>query len=408
LGKTCILTETYHACVIQVEPSIKKLQALSRTGLFAKADFSLSYCHKPAMSGFFIDADIAKARTLSPGFYTDPRYFEEAREKIFAPSWQFIGSADLVAQPGACYPFQLLEEYLPEPLVISRDQQSRLRCLSNVCTHRGNLLVNTSCHALHLRCKYHGRIFGLDGKMISMPEFREVKDFPTAADDLTSLPLFQWGKWLFTCLNEMVSPALVLKEMMERLSWLPVNEFVFRPELSKDYHVNAHWALYCENYLEGFHIPFVHAGLNAVIDYGGYATELFRYSSLQLGIAKEGEACFTLPASSPDHGKNVAAYYFWIFPNMMFNFYPWGLSVNVVKPLSIDRTRVSFLTYMWKEDQYNRGAGSDLDKVEMEDEEVVQNVQKGVRSRFYDHGRYSVTREQGTHHFHRLIAGFMN
>jgi choline monooxygenase len=44
----------------------------------------------------------------------------------------------------------------------------------------------------------------------------------------------------------------------------------------------------------------------------------------------------------------------------------------------------------------------------MEDEEVVQNVQKGIRSRFYDHGRYSITREQGTHHFHRLIAEFMN
>jgi choline monooxygenase len=37
----------------------------------------------------------------------------------------------------------------------------------------------------------------------------------------------------------------------------------------------------------------------------------------------------------------------------------------------------------------------------------VENVQKGIRSRFYKHGRYSVTREQGTHHFHRLIAEFM-
>ena len=44
---------------------------------------------------------------------------------------------------------------------------------------------------------------------------------------------------------------------------------------------------------------------------------------------------------------------------------------------------------------------------ELEDEEVVQNVQKGIRSRFYKHGRYSVKREQGTHHFHSLIAEFM-
>lgn len=359
------------------------------------------------MSGFIIDADISKAKTISTEFYTNTRYFQEAKEKIFARSWQFIGSTDLL-HGKSCYPFQLLENYLSEPLVLTKDKQDHFHCMSNVCTHRGNIIIYEACQAANLRCKYHGRLFGLDGKMLSMPEFKDVQDFPSVADDLHHLQLLQWEKLLFTNLNKEVEVSDVFSEMKERLSWLPLNEFVFRPELSKDYFVNAHWALYCENYLEGFHIPFVHSGLNAVIDYGEYTTELFRYSNLQLGIAKDDEDCFDLPSSSPDFGKNIAAYYFWVFPNMMFNFYPWGLSVNIVQPLSIDRTKVSFLSYMWKEEKYNRGAGSDLDKVEMEDEEVVQNVQKGIRSRFYDHGRYSVTREQGTHHFHRLIAEFMN
>ena len=83
--------------------------------------------------------------------------------------------------------------------------------------------------------------------------------------------------------------------MEERLSWLPLNEFVFKPELSAEYIVKAHWALYCENYLEGFHIPFVHAGLNAVIDFGNYTTEIFDFSNLQLGLAKSGEEIFDLP-----------------------------------------------------------------------------------------------------------------
>jgi choline monooxygenase len=73
----------------------------------------------------------------------------------------------------------------------------------------------------------------------------------------------------------------------------------------------------------------------------------------------------------------------------------------------MEQCKVSFLTYVWKEELFNKGAGSDLNTVEMEDEEVVQAVQKGIRSRFYRHGRYSVTREQGTHHFHRLVAQFM-
>ena len=111
----------------------------------------------------------------------------------------------------------------------------------------------------------------------------------------------------------------------------------------------ANWALYCENYLEGFHIPFVHADLNAVIDYGNYSTELFEFSNLQLGIAKDAEDCFVLPESSPDYGKNVAAYYFWIFPNMMFNFYPWGLSINIVKPISLNQTKVTFISFVHDE-----------------------------------------------------------
>ncbi len=124
-----------------------------------------------------------------------------------------------------------------------------------------------------------------------------------------------------------------------------------------------------------------------------------RYSNLQLGIAKDGEDVFELPVASPDYGKQVAAYYFFVFPNMMFNFYPGDWSINIVKPLSQQQCKVSFLTYVWKEELFNRGAGSDLNQVEMEDEEVVEAVQKGIRSRFYNHGRYSVTREQGTHHF---------
>jgi choline monooxygenase len=359
------------------------------------------------MSKFFVDANIARAKTLATDFYTDSSCFEEAKEKIFAASWQFIGDTGLVKEPGQCYPFTLLEDYLNEPLLLTRDKDNQLYCLSNVCTHRGNLLIGEPCKVTNLRCKYHGRLFRLDGKFHSMPEFKEVENFPSAYDDLHKLPLFQWGNWLFTALNANLSEKVFLQPMMDRVGWMPVGEFQYRPELSKVYNVRANWALYCENYLEGFHIPFVHAGLNTVIDYGNYTTELFEYSNLQLGIAKDGDDCFDLPKDSPDYGKKVAAYYFWGFPNMMFNFYPWGLSVNIVKPVSPAQTKVIFLSYVWKEEKLDTGAGSGLDKVEMEDEEIVENVQKGIRSRFYNHGRYSVTREQGTHHFHRLIAKFM-
>lgn len=360
------------------------------------------------MADFSVHPDIAEAKTLPADFYNDPGVFELCKEKIFAQSWQFIGSSDQVKNNGDVYPFILLENYLNEPLALTRDKAGDVHLVSNVCTHRGNILAEMPCNTSSLRCRYHGRQFQLDGRFMSMPEFKEVKNFPSPDDNLAQLETFQWSKWLFTSLHKKYEPALFFKDMIKRVEWMPLDEFVFRPELSKEFHVKANWALYCENYLEGFHIPFVHADLNMVIDFGAYTTELFfPYSSLQIGMAKSEKDCFDLPPSSPEHGKNVAAYYFWVFPNMMFNFYPWGLSVNIVKPVSVNECKVSFRSYVWDASKLNSGAGTGLDKVEMEDEEIVENVQLGVRSRFYKHGRYSVTRERGTHHFHRIISEFM-
>jgi len=151
---------------------------------------------------------------------------------------------------------------------------------------------------------------------------------------------------------------------------------------------------------------FVHAALAQAVDYATYATELFRYSNLQRALARPGQTAFAPPAGSPDHGASVAAYYWWVFPNLMLNFYPWGLSLNVVEPLGLGRTRVRFRGYVHDASLQERGAGGGLDRVEAEDEAIVRNVARGVRSRFYRGGRYSPARERGVHHFHRLLAEF--
>ena len=360
------------------------------------------------MQDFSVDPDITKARTIPTDFYNSPEVFSLCRERIFAHSWQFVGSTDLVKQAQDVHPFILLQDYLDEPLALTRDRENNLHLISNVCTHRGNIVTEKPCTIPKLRCRYHGRTFSLDGKFQSMPEFSEVKKFPTKEDDLAKLPLFQWNKLLFTTLEQKFPAEIFFSDMMKRVSWMPLEDFYFQPNLTREFHVNANWALYCENYLEGFHIPFVHPELNALIDYEGYTTELFfPYSSLQIGLARKGEGCFDLPPSSPEYGKHVAAYYFWVFPNMMFNFYPWGLSVNLVNPLGVNDCKVTFLSYVWDASKLNSGAGSALDRVEMEDEEIVENVQKGVRSRFYKQGRYSPTKELGTHHFHRILWEFL-
>jgi choline monooxygenase len=162
--------------------------------------------------------------------------------------------------------------------------------------------------------------------------------------------------------------------------------------------------LYVENYLEGLHIPFLHPGLTQTLDLAGYSYELGRWCNLQLARARADEPAFEPPAGSPEHGQRIAAYYWWVFPNLMLNFYPWGLSLNQVLPLGPAKTRVIFASYVADPALLGRGAGGALDPVEMEDEAAVLSVQRGIRSRFYTAGRYSPQHERGVHQFHQLLA----
>ncbi len=351
-----------------------------------------------------IDPDIRRASTLPSRFYTDASIFDRQREKVFARSWQFTGDRSAFPAPGASAPVVLLPGCLDEPVLLVADPTGWIGALSNVCTHRGNLVCNEPGNVAGFRCRYHGRRFGLDGKFQSMPEFEGVERFPSAADDLPRLASATWRQFVFASLEPSHPFDILVAELERRCGWLPIEDAVLDPARSRDYEIAANWALYCDNYLEGFHIPFVHPALAGALDYGSYRTELLPWSSLQVGVSSGGEDVFDLPPAHPDRDERIAAWYFWLFPNTMFNVYPWGISVNVVRPLSVDRTQVSFLSYVWDPSRLDRGAGGPLDRVELEDEEVVESVARGVRSRLYDRGRYSPTREQGVHHFHRLLT----
>lgn len=355
-----------------------------------------------------IDADITRAHTPPGWLYTDPGVYGRIAQRVFAPSWQIVATADDLRRPGWAHPATLLEGLLDEPLVLVRDEDDVLRCLSNVCTHRANLVVEAPGRVRTLRCGYHGRRFGLDGAFRSMPRFEGVEGFPTPCDNLQAVACDAFGPVVLASLGPGDDLDRWLGPVRERIGWMDLAGLRPDPARSRDYLVRCNWALYCENYLEGFHIPFVHPGLNEALDEGAYHTELFEQGVLQLGIAAGGESAFELPASSPDHGQRVAAYYYWLFPNLMLNFYPWGLSVNIVRPIGIDRTRVSFVSFVGDAARLDEGAGADLDRVEREDESVVELIQRGVGSRLYSRGRYSPTHERGVHHFHRLLADRLN
>lgn len=356
---------------------------------------------------FEIDPDIRVAATLPDRVYSDPDAFMLQRERIFARAWQYAGHDDLVSVAGQVFPFTLLPGALDEPFVLTRDGDDRPHCLSNVCTHRGTLVVEGADISSSSAAATTGagspstsdstRCPGSRGPQASRRRPTTCRRCRSRSSSGSS-----WSRSPRRC-RSTTSRDRCAHDSRDCRS--PIS---CTTAAAWDYLVEATWALYIDNYLEGVHIPYVHSSLATTLDYGAYAIELERYAVLQLGIAKPGERAFALPKGHRDADRSVAAYYFWLFPTTMFNVYPWGVSVNVVTPLAVDRTRVSFLPLVWDEGARGEGAGFGLDRVEREDEAIVEAVQRGVRSRLYDRGCYSPTRESGVHHFHRLLAEFMH
>jgi choline monooxygenase len=365
---------------------------------------------------FEVHPDITRAHTPPAALYLDPAAYTQMRERVFARSWHWLGRpADEpgLSEPGALSPLSLLPGLLDEPLLWARDEAGHLRLLSNVCTHRGKLLVEAPCQAKEIRCGYHSRRYTLDGRLRFMPGFEGVCNFPAARDDLPALQFGELGGHAFATLGRGDTPPLLplqdwLAPVAERLAFLLLHTWQPDPQRSRDYSFDAHWALYVENYLEGLHIPFVHPALNGTLDMAQYHYECWPGGVLQRAEARPGEAAFEPPPGHPDHGRRIAAWYFWLFPNLMLNVYPWGLSVNRVMPLGPARTCVQFRSYVADPALLGQGAGGALDTVELEDEAVVLGVQQGLRSRLYTPGRYAVQHEVGVHHFHRLLCAAMN
>ena len=346
-----------------------------------------------------INNNIKDAWTLPSEYYTDESIFVKIKA-IINEMWHFSAHESQLSEY-KIIPINHSEGMMGESIILTRD--GVINALSNVCTHRGMIINENSSNKNVLKCGYHGRTFDLKGRMKNMPEFEGISNFPDSSDDLVKFSIERWNGILFTSIKKKEAPTWI-KELEERLSWMSIENFKYDPTYHRSYDIKANWALYVDNYLEGFHIPYVHSDLHNVLDYEGYETELFEGGVLQIGIAKDGELSFDLPPESKDYGKKIAAYYYWIFPGLMMNFYPWGLSVNLVIPISVNSTQIVYQRYVSNEDMIGKGAGGDLDKVEQEDQGIVEAVQRGVSSLSYHRGRYSATMEKGVHHFHKMLT----
>jgi choline monooxygenase len=355
---------------------------------------------------FRIDPDIARAATPPGELYGGRDWFDAQRERLWPRSWHLTRAPRGTPAAGEAWPFVLFEGGLGEPLVLTRDAERRLRCLSNVCTHRGRVVVDRPCTGL-LRCAYHGRAFHPDGRLASAPGFDGAEAFPTERDDLPRAACADWRGFAFAGLRPQEPFERYVAPLERRIGFVLDDRWPSAPATTRDYEFDANWALYVDNYLEGFHVPYVHPSLARTLDLRAYSIEVFEHGSVQIGRVREGEPYFVLPPGHPEAGQRVGAYFFFLFPCTLLNFYPWGMSINLVEPLAPMRTRVTFQSYVREPALVDVGAGADLDRVEQEDEAVVLATQRGVRAGLYRQGRYAPQHEACVHAFHRLLVHYL-
>lgn len=342
--------------------------------------------------------------TLPAAAYAGADAWRRDAERVFARAWIPLDPAQTPREAGTAQSSLLLPGCLDEPLLLTRDARGELRALSNVCTHRGALLCADTQRAKELRCPYHGRRFDLDGRFRAAPGFEGAPGFPRPADDLPQLQLRALGPvQALACAPAQDFAAWIEapRALFDPLGW---STFRYDPSGDRRFPLAAHWALYVENYLEGFHVPFVHPELARALDLDRYTSEPVAHGVLQTAEARSGEAALEPPAGHPHHGRRVAAWYLWLFPNVMLNLYPWGLSLNVVEPLDAQRSLIRYHRFIRDPALLERGAGSGLDLVEQQDHEVVESVQRGLKSRLWQGGVLSPRHELGLAQFHALLA----
>jgi len=340
-----------------------------------------------------------RAFTIPGRWYTDELIAELERRTVFSRSWQMVGRADLVGSPGQ----YLTAEVGGEPVLVVRGQDGQLRGFFNVCRHHAAAVMTEPCGtATRLQCPYHGWTYGLDGSLKGIPDFDGVEDFDRKKNGLVPLSVDVWEKFVFVHLDPNPMPlAEYLGPMAEQFKPLRLEQLHFAGR--REWIIDCNWKVFVDNYLDGgYHVPYLHKGLNSILNYANYTiTNGKRYCLQSSPIDATGGEAMT---ASVRQGQ---ALYYWLYPNFMLNWYEGYLDTNLVLPLAIDKMKVIFEFYFndvgLSAEERNRKSMDVSERIQDEDHSICVSVQRGLKSRAYGAGRLSVRREAGENLFHKLL-----
>lgn len=346
---------------------------------------------------FLASQPLARAETIPSTWYTDPKFLELDKECIFSRTWQNVGNLEQLQKPGD----HVVTTIADNPILTVRGKDNVLRAFFNVCRHRGGPIATCSGHTEHhvLQCHYHGWTYLLDGSLRGVPDFDRVELFDKKDYGLIPVDVAVWEGLVFVNLSASPQPLMTFYDgIAQRIAPMALGTKKFYRQVTYD--VRCNWKVYADNYLEGYHLPFVHPELTKMLDYQQYVTETFKHYSLQHSPFSGADNLYTK--------TDGTAFYYFIFPNFMLNILPGRLQTNLIVPVTHNHTRVVFDYYYddVSSPQALKMIEEDIayaDSIQQEDIEICEHVQRGLMSRAYHRGRFSVKREEGVYHFQNLL-----
>ncbi|MDJ0868574.1 MAG: aromatic ring-hydroxylating dioxygenase subunit alpha [Myxococcota bacterium] len=338
--------------------------------------------------------ELHRAETLPASWYHDPAVWEAERRRVFGREWLLFAHESELAEPGACRG----EVVAGWPVFARRGRDGVLRAFHDVCRHRAGPLVGEGARTCRvLRCRYHGWVYADDGRLERTPDFgaESAEGFEPGRLGLHPLSLETWRGFVFVNLDPQAPPlAPALGRLPALAAELPLEALRFSHRASHP--IRCNWKAYVENYLEGYHVPCLHPSLHAEIDVKGYRVE-----------AAERVVTHHAPTRPRVTAPIYDGLWAWLAPNVAFNCYGNGLSVERMLPDGPRAMRLEYL-FFFRDDVMPAAREAALEMcrvVTREDAEICEPVQRNLEAGVHDRGRLSPRHENGVFWFQQWLRG---
>ena len=343
---------------------------------------------------------------LPSAAYTDNYFFEQEAKHLFANAWTFVGFAHDLGNVGDTIPLQVAGQ----PLLLVRSAKNKIRAFHNICRHRNLKLVDKSHNCKNLiTCPYHNWSYSLNGELRAAPYFGGNKtelpqDFKLEENGLLEVHCQLFHDWLFVNLNgDMESFESFIEPLQKQLADFNLDDFVVAASIEFD-EIKTNWKLLMENFIEPYHVQFVHKTTTnqPLADHYVVEDEHCLGSAVDLTFEQQNKG--------KEGTLSVSSRYLTLFPNFVLGvYYPDQLGVHLNQPISSGSTHQRRVIYRLKSADQSADEIEKIRKlwisVHKEDHEICERLQQGRHSDLSEQGGLlSPHWESSVRKFQELVA----